>query len=221
MSLIARASEGGTFTPVPPGMHLARCYRVVDLGTQKSEYLGQIKNLPKIMIQFEVHSEDDNGNALVTGKGEPMTISKNFTLSLAEKATLRKDLVSWRGREFTNEELNGFELKNILGAWAYLSIAKSTGNNGKEYTNIMSINPVPPALKKNGLPNGYNPTALFSLDDPNMEMFGTFSDGLKQKIMASPEWQRREYETAESRSGADREARKGSGFDDMDDDIPF
>ena len=113
MSLIARASEGGTFTPVPPGMHLARCYRVVDLGTQKSEYLGQVKNLPKIMIQFEVHSEDDNGNALVTPKGEPMTISKNFTLSLAEKATLRKDLVSWRGREFTNDELNGFELKNI------------------------------------------------------------------------------------------------------------
>jgi hypothetical protein len=202
-------------------MHLARCYRVVDLGTQKSEYLGQVKNLQKIMIQFEVHSEDDNGNALVTSKGEPMTISKNFTLSLAEKATLRKDLVSWRGREFTNDELNGFELKNILGAWAYLSIAKSMGNNGKEYTNIMSINPVPPALKKSGLPNGYNPTALFSLDKPDMEMFGTFSDGLKQKIMSSPEWKSREYEINETMSGADRQARKGSGFDDMDDDIPF
>ena len=62
MALIAKEGEG-TFTPVPPGMHLARCYRVVDLGTQKSEYLGTIKHLPKVMLQFEVHGEDDNGKA--------------------------------------------------------------------------------------------------------------------------------------------------------------
>ena len=221
MGLIARGNDGGTFTPVPPGMHLARCYRVVDLGTQTSEYLGQVKSLPKIMIQFEVHSEDDNGKPLVTPKGEPMSISKNFTLSLKEMATLRKDLVSWRGREFTSQELDGFELKNILGAWAYLSIAKATGMNGKEYTNIMSINPVPPALKKNGLPNGHNQTAIFSLDEPDMEMFETFSDNLKAKIKSSPEWKRWDYESGEMQSGADREARKGSGFDDMSDDIPF
>ena len=104
MALIARESGGGgTFTPVPPGMYLARCYRIVDLGTQKSEYLGQIKNLPKVMLQFEVHGEDDAGKPLVTAKGEPMSISKNFTLSLAEKATLRKDLQTWRGREFTTK----------------------------------------------------------------------------------------------------------------------
>jgi hypothetical protein len=72
-------------------MHLARCYRVVDLGTQKSEYLGTVKHLPKVMLQFEVHGEDEAGKPIVTAKNEPMTISKNFTLSLAEKATLRKD----------------------------------------------------------------------------------------------------------------------------------
>ena len=90
MSLIAKDSGEGSFTPVPPGMHLARCYRIVDLGTQKSEYQGQTKYLQKVMIQFEVHGEDDKGKALVTNKGEPMSISKNYTLSLAEKATLRQ-----------------------------------------------------------------------------------------------------------------------------------
>ena len=113
MALIARESGGGgTFTPVPPGMYLARCYRIVDLGTQKSEYLGQVKNLPKVMLQFEVHGEDDAGKPLVTTKGEPMSISKNFTLSLAEKATLRKDLQTWRGKEFTADELRGFQIDN-------------------------------------------------------------------------------------------------------------
>ena len=224
MSLIAKDSGDGSFTPVPPGMHLARCYRIVDLGTQKSEYQGQIKHLQKVMIQFEVHGEDDKGKALVTNKGEPMSISKNYTLSLAEKATLRKDLQAWRGRDFTPEELRGFELKNILGAWAMISVAKSIGNNGKEYTNIMSVNPVPVTIKKAGLPEAFNKTAMFAISNPDMEVFEALSNGLRDKIKASPEWQAREdheHERGERQSGAERQARQGSSFDDMEDDIPF
>ncbi len=225
MSLVAKDSGGeGSFTPVPPGMHLARCYRVVDLGTQKTEWQGQIKYLQKVMVQFEVHGEDDNGKSLVTSKGEPMSISKNYTLSLAEKATLRKDLQAWRGRDFTPDELRGFELKNILDKWAMLSVAKSLGNNGKEYTNIMSVNPVPAAIKKAGLPQGFNTPAIFSIADADMELFETFGKGLKEKIQSSPEWQEREgreYARGEQMSGREREARTGTGFDDMEDDIPF
>lgn len=217
MGLVAKESGGGSFTPVPQGMHLARCYRVVDLGTQKSEYLGTVKHLPKVMLQFEVHGEDENGKKIETSKGEPMSISKNFTLSLAEKATLRKDLQTWRGREFTPEELRGFELKNVLGHWAMISVIKAAGTNGKEYTNIAAIMSVPPAIRKAGLPDGVNAVGIFSIDEPDMTMFDTFSDGLKQKIQGSPEWQAREgkqYAKSESAS-------KSSGFDDMDDDIPF
>ena len=224
MSLVAKESAGGSFTPVPPGMYLARCYRIVDLGTQKSEYLGTVKHLPKVMIQFEVHGEDEQGKPLVTSKGEPMTISKNFTLSLAEKATLRKDLVSWRGRDFTRQELDGFELKNVLGAWAMINVSKTLGNNNKEYTNIANINPVPKQIKAAGLPEAFNKNSIFSIEEADMELFGTFSDGLKAKIMSSPEWQQREgreYEKSESQAGAARQANKAAGFEDLDDDIPF
>ena len=34
--------KGGNFERCPSGMHLARCYRIIDLGTQKSEYMGQV-----------------------------------------------------------------------------------------------------------------------------------------------------------------------------------
>jgi hypothetical protein len=214
MSLIAKDGGEGSFTPVPPGMHLARCYRVVDLGTQKTEWQGATKYLAKIMIQFEVHGEDDTGKPIITSKGEPMSISKNYTLSLAEKATLRKDLAGWRGRDFTPEELKGFELKNILGHWAMLSVAKSLGNNGKEYTNIMSVNPVPVAIKKAGLPVGFNDPAIFSIADADMDLFETFSKNLKEKIQASPEWQAREQYTKTETSG-------GQGMEDIDEDIPF
>ena len=217
MSLIARESGGGsTITPVPPGMYLARCYRIVDLGTQQSEYLGQVKNLPKVMLQFEVHGEDDNGKPLVTAKGEPMTISKNFTLSLAEKATLRKDLQTWRGKEFTAEELRGFSIDAVLGAWAMVSITKSAGNNGQEYTNIANINSVPKALKTN-LPEGHNKVVAFYIAKPDMELFETFSENLRAKIERSPEWQSRKGVQQDRREYA---AAKGA-FSDLDDDIPF
>lgn len=213
MSLVAKDSGGdGNFTPVPPGMHLARCYRIVDLGTQKSEFQGQIKYLQKVMLQFEVHGEDEKGKALVTSKGDPLSISKNYTLSLAEKATLRKDLQTWRGVAFTPDQLRGFELKNVLGHWAMLSVAKDVGNNGKEYTNIMSVNPVPVSIKKAGLPEAVNKMAMFTIMNPDMDLFETFSNNLKEKIKASPEWE----------SNSKREvAKSGSGFDDIGDDIPF
>jgi hypothetical protein len=218
MALIARESGGGgTFTPVPPGMYLARCYRIVDLGKQKSEWQGKVNEQPKVMLQFEVHGEDDAGKPLVTAKGEPMSISKNFTLSLAEKATLRKDLQTWRGKPFTPEELKGFQIDNVLGAWAMIAITKELGNNGKEYTNIANINSVPKAMKAT-LPEGHNKCATFYIEAPDMELFETFSDNLRAKIEASPEWQARKNVSYQKEQNA---FAKGSGFDDMDDDIPF
>ncbi len=215
MSLIASDSGGGSFTPVPAGMHLARCYRIVDLGTQEVTYKGDTKFQHKVMLQFEVHGEDDSGKPLVTDKGEPMSISKNFTLSLGEKATLRADLEAWRGRAFTPEELQGFNIEKLLGVWAMLAISKETGQDGKQYTNIKNINPVPKVLKDT-VPLGFNKIAMFSISNPDMALFETFGKNTKAKIEKSPEWQaaiKRGYATPAS-SG-------GSGFDDMIDDIPF
>lgn len=213
MSLTAKFSGGGgSFVPVPPGMHLGRCYRIIDLGTQESTYMGVTKKLPKVMLQFEIHGEDNDGKPILTDKGDPMSISKNFTLSLSDKATLRIDLQRWRGREFTSDELRGFELKNVLGAWAMLSVIKATGNDGKEYTNIDSINSVPPAIKKSGLPDGVNKAEIFDIENPNMAMYETFGKGLQAKIALAPEWNKKPSAPVGS---------KGSGFEDMDSDIPF
>jgi hypothetical protein len=214
MSLVAK-SEGSSssFVPVPTGMHLARCYRIIDLGTQESTYMGNVKHLPKVMFQFEVHSEDSEGNATVTSKGDPMTVSKNFTLTLAEKSTLRKDLQTWRGKDFTADELKGFELKNVLGQWAMISVVE-TENNGKTYTNIATINPVPSNIRKVGLPDGHNDLKLFSIADADLALFESFSDGLKDKIRKSPEWER-------LHGGPSVGSAPSANFDDMENDLPF
>lgn len=216
MGLIAKESGGGgNFKPVPPGMHLARCYRIVDLGTQTSSYQGTPKTLQKVMLQFEVHGEDEQGNQILTEKGEPMSISKNFTLSLGEMATLRKDLQTWRGREFNADELRGFELKNVLGAWAMLSVIMEAGSDGKTYTNIAAIMAVHISIKKAGLPQGFNDLKLFSIDEPDMALYDSFSNNLKEKIAKSPEWQGRTYQKEQIATA------NSSGFDDMDSEIPF
>lgn len=211
MSLVAKSES--SFVPVPTGMHLARCYRIIDLGTQESTYMGTVKNLHKVMIQFEVHGEDAQGNPTVTSKGEPMTVSKNFTVTLADKSTLRKDLQTWRGKDFTAEELKGFELKNVLGHWAMISVVE-TENNGQTYTNIANINPVPATMKKNGLPEGHNELKIFDINDPDMELFNSFSENLQNKIRKSPEWERMHGKVSTGSA-------PNAGFDDMEDDMPF
>jgi hypothetical protein len=212
VSIIVSASASSNFVPVPSGTHLARCYRIIDLGTQKSEYQGEIKYQPKIMIQFEVHGEDAEGQPITTNKGEPMSISKNYTLSLHEKAGLRKDLQSWRGKEFTDQELKGFELKNLLGAWCMINVVRRAGRDGKDYTNIEGIIPVPAPIKKMGLPDGVNDTKIFSLREPDMELFKTFSDNMQFKIRSTPEWNQTVNEHKSAPVG---------GMADMEDDIPF
>ena len=40
---LPKPEEGGSFTPIPPGTHLGVCYRVIDLGTQMSNFQGETK----------------------------------------------------------------------------------------------------------------------------------------------------------------------------------
>jgi hypothetical protein len=215
--IVENTSSGGDFTPVPAGLHLARCYRIVDLGTQSTEYMGETKHQRKIMLGWELHGKDDEGNELVTGRGDPLAIFKNYTLSWNDKANLRIDLQGWRNKPFSEEEMRRFDISSVLGAWCMLNVVQRPGKNGKMYSNVGSIAPVPSVVKQGGLPPAVNVNQLFRLAEPDHELFDTFGKGLKEKIQASPEWQ-----ALQARKGAQKpDKAPSSGFDDMDDDLPF
>jgi len=204
---------GGNFERCPAGMHLARCYRIIDLGTQKSEYMGQVKYLHKIMLGWEIHGTNEAGKPLKMNDGRPFAIFKNYTLSWSDKANLRLDLQSWRGKPFSQEEMRRFDLKTVLGAWCMLNVIDRDGQNGKTYSNINGVTPVPAIIKQNGLPEAVNPNEIFNLSEPDMAMFETFSDNLKAKIKASPEWEKLQGK-------AEKAPSREPGEDD-DSDIPF
>jgi hypothetical protein len=206
--------NGGSFESAPTGMHLGRCYRIIDLGTQKSEYMGQMKALRKVMLGWELHAQDDAGNAIRMQDGRPFAMFKNYTLSWSEKANLRLDLQSWRGKPFTEEEQERFVLKSILDKWCMVNVAHKNRKTGSGvYANVTTVLPVLPIYKEMGMPKGHNSCGIFQIDDPDMEMFESFGKAIKAKIELSPEWQSRSKKAAAPKSA--------SGFDDMEDDIPF
>ena len=215
MSFIVE-DKGGNFERCPSGMHLGRCYRIVDLGTQKSEYMGQVKYLHKIMLGWEVHGVDDGGKSLTMMDGRPCAIFKNYTLGWSEKANLRLDLQSWRGKAFTQEEMRKFDLKNILGAWCMLNVIERAGQNGNTYANVDGVTPVPSIIKQSGLPQAVNKNELFNLQEPDMAIFEAFSDKLKTKITSSPEWEKLQGKKPEA-----PKVHQGSPEVGVYDDIPF
>ena len=211
--------DKGIFEATPPGMHLARCYRIVDLGTQKTEYMGQVKFQHKIMIGWEIHGSNDDGEPIKMRDGRPFAIFKNYTLSWSEKATLRGDLQSWRGKPFSNEEMRRFDLKTVLNAWCMLNVIERQGQDGKMYVNVASVAPVPSLIKKNGLPEAVNINELFNLSDPDMKMFDGFSEHLKKKIMSSPEWEKITNKPKTAEEIVPKTA--AEAFVEDDQDIPF
>jgi len=209
--IVRRNNTERKFKLVPTGSHLGRCYRLVDLGTQKTDYMGTMKAQRKIMIGWELFGEDDKGNPLLTDDGKPMAIFKNYTMSWADGATLRKDLQSWRNKAFSAKEMDEFDLKTVIGVYCMINVVhKATENN--VYANVGGVGPVPTLIKQAGLPEPVNENQIFMISNPNMKIFETFGEGLRHKIESSPEWQMR---------GSRKATQAPSGFDDMNDDVPF
>lgn len=212
MALVAMQSGGGDFKPVPAGMFLARCFRIIDLGTQRGEWKGKEKWSRKVLIQWELYGEDEDGNALVTDDGRPMSISKRYTLSLGENAQLRSDLKSWRGKDFTLEELAGFDISKVLGAPCMLNVSHAE-KDGRTYTNVASITPVPKAMRA-AIPKPINAQVLFDVSEPDMEVLAGLSDKLQETIKGCKEWQKVSVNKAAAATAPEPDA-----FGDMQDDL--
>ena len=189
MAFIVKDNGGKDFKKIPPGTYVARCFQLIDLGEQLQDGKYGASVQRKARIQWEVFGEDEEGQPLtveIDGNHIPMTIGKTYTFSISEKAGLRKDLVSWRGREFTPEELQGFDITNILGAYCMLSIIH-TEKDGKTYTNISAITPLPSAFKS-AKPEPFHENVIFTFDEPDMAVFKELPDWMKETMQKSPQY---------------------------------
>lgn len=163
MSLIAKDKSGSDFAPIPAGMHHGICYGVVDLGTQPA--FGNFPSRRKVVFLWEL--PDERGDFEITRNGTkekanlPRAISALYTLSLSSKSNLRPMLEGWRGRAFTEQELDGFDVMNVVGANCLINVIHNTKGD-KTYANVKAVNPLPKQMVKK---TAENPPLKFSMDD--------------------------------------------------------
>ena len=156
MPLIA-TDNATNIDPVPEGVHIAVNYAVCDLGTQESKFgparkVLLIWELPEQRIQMERDGKQID---------MPRAISARFTLSLNEKASLRRCLESWRGRSFTAQELKGFDLAAVLGKPLQIQVMKAVSKEGREYSKPAAYMALPKGMQT---PEPENETILFFYD---------------------------------------------------------
>ena len=136
MSLIAKDSGNVQIEKLEAGAYTAISSMLIDLGMQNNEKFGKTQRKFKLFWNIL-------GETVTIGDEElPRTISKEYSLSLGEKSNLRKDLQAWRARPFSEEELKGFKLTNILNKGCQLQIIINE-KNGKTYNDIAGIMSLP------------------------------------------------------------------------------
>lgn len=212
MSLIAK-NKGNPMDPIPAGVHVAVCYGVIDLGTHLNPKFN--KEARKVLLQWELpecRAEFDRDGQKVK---LPRAISKRYTLSLGEKANLRKDLESWRGRKFTAQELAGFDIAAIIGAPCQIQVVHEPGKDGRVYAAIAAIMALPKTMPR---PKQENPAMHFSFEDagPKPVLPPGLPDWIAEIIIQSKEWNHQPIAPATPPTTAAKPATT-----EVTDDLPF
>lgn len=180
-----KPSEGGEdFEPHSAGMHQAVCTGLIDLGTQPS-YNPAFKPSRRVLFLFETPHE----TVEIDGKQMPRMISAEYTMSLHEKANMRKMLVNWRGRDFTKEELAGFDLFTVIGANCMLNVIHKQVDGGKTYANIASVNPLPKSMPKAEPVGEIRKWSIEEQPEGPIQLPDFIWDWVKEKIKKSSEYQ--------------------------------
>lgn len=183
--MINATTSGTVRELIPAGNYIARCYQMIEIGTVTEFVMGKQSILKKVRIGWELPTELKVFNP---EKGEqPLAISKEYTLSMHEKSNLRKDLKSWRGKDFTEDEAKSFDITKLIGQACMLNIIHRPGVSDptKIYEQIAGITAIPKGMKAPAL---INPLFVLSYDSFDQAKFDSLPDFIKTKMQGSLEY---------------------------------
>jgi hypothetical protein len=181
MALTAPTGGNAARQIAPEGLYPARCYQIIDLGTseQGGNFPGKKR---KVQFLFELPTEkavfnDDKGE-------QPYYVRSIYTLSMNEKALLRRDVSAWIGKKMTDGEASKFDIFTLLGKTCMVNVTHVTkGDN--TYANIMSITPMPKGLT---CPEPINEAFVYSPTEHSQETFAKLPEFVQDKIKESDEY---------------------------------
>jgi len=177
MSLFVSEGGGSTIPLLPEDSYPAICCVLADLGDQYNEKYDNMSH--KVAITWELPGE-------LLESGDSRKLTNVYTASLNAKSNLRKDLISWRGRDFTPEELKNFDLRNIVGVPCLIQVIHKARQDGSKWASIGSIMKLPKGMK---VPEGTVLPLIFDLDDPAAaEKIDVLPKWIQERIMESETW---------------------------------
>lgn len=212
--LIATAEGSSSIKPLDEGMYIGVCTKLIDLGWQHSDTYN--KDYHKIMLGWDIAGEYVE---LQDGTKANRTMWQEYTNSLGEKAALRRDLESWRGKAFTIEELARFNIYNLLGIPCQIQIIHKE-RNGKTYANISAIVAFP---KGTPTPQGDYPQTFFSFEYADtFENARTLPSWITDKLKKAEGYGKSGLKAYLEGGGEYDQTTGDDEFEDVDeDDLPF
>jgi hypothetical protein len=129
----------------PVGQYAALCVDVYDAGWWPN--MEKTSHVQKCKVVFYLGKDEETGRDLYIDLFE--------TLSLGKKANLTKHLVSWRGKEFTEEELKGFDLELCVGRPALIQVASKPKADGSARSIVGAIMALPKGMTPPDVPKDF------------------------------------------------------------------
>ncbi len=183
MSLNFKDAKKGMSGPLAPvGNHIARCYQIIDLGTQDNPRYGNTQH--KARISWELGEELHD-----FGKGkEPFSVNMTVNFFISRTSNFMKLLEGWKGGTFTDAELETFDMKRLLGKPCMVNVVHASRDDAT-YANVASVSPIP-AKWKDRVPAAHNKPLFFDVDmGPNSAEFKALPEFLQKIIAKCEEWQ--------------------------------
>jgi hypothetical protein len=203
------------FEDPPVGMHVAYCYRLLDLGTHDEPYQGQTDIGRRILVGFEFPGE-------LMSSGKPFTTSRFWKYSSNEKSRMRKDLDAWRGIALQEKDFGpgGFDITKVVGAKCMITLKETFKDDGSRKVEWAGIGPVPKGLP---VPPRVNDLQLLILEkgEFNRAVYESLPEKLKDKIARSPEYMHLMGATRAVSTGATAQEYPAGADRDFDDNLPF
>lgn len=168
--------EGGTYQGI--------CYSIIELGTHHSDLYD--KDIRQVIITWEIPELRIDVEKDGKPVSMPRVISKTYTASLSEKAKLYIDLVSWRSVEFTQTELEDFDLHNVLTKNCILTVINTVTAKGKTVAKVAAIAKL---MKGMTIKQPENPIVSFDMDKDGITNIPEgIPDWIKEQIKSSIEY---------------------------------
>lgn len=146
--ITAKGSES-KFKAHPEGQYVGQCVDTIDLGEDVHDFPGDEKYL-KHMCALVFRTGERNEQT-----GTYIDVAREFTVSMGDKANLRKFLEQWRGKPYDASQIaDGVPLDKLTGNFGLLTIAHRKSGKGRTYANITACVGIPKQMAASAVPFG-------------------------------------------------------------------